>query len=410
MERRQFTFIVIAVLLVLFIWNPFSRGKNAQKIPPPRVTREEAEALAEHIRTQGLTPESYVAGMFRSRDVVFIGESAKIKEQVTFIGSVIPHLYEAGIGVLGVEHALHADQPIIDRLLTSTLFDEETARKLLFDRYVMWGFQEYVDIFRAAWELNSRLSPNERPFRIIGLAVQHDWTVLETEKQLEEPEVKRRILASGLPSTYLAETIEREILDKGEKALVFCTIQQSFTRYRSKQYEENAREEGYDEVRSAGNIIYDRIGGRAATAYMHLFWPDTKSQYGVTYAVGGIVDAAVSLLPEEKWRAGFDTRGNPASDRVIENGIYADEYEELTMKDIYDGYLIFGPLFEYEPATAIAGFFSGENIAEALRNFPAPKESLPSPEDPEEAAGTLNGYLAAEVENTAKFLERFEYP
>jgi hypothetical protein len=409
MERRQFTFILIAVLIVLFIWNPFSRRDKNQKVPPPRVTQEQAESMANYISGNGRPPEEFVAGMFDDRDIVFIGESTKIKEQVEFIQSVIPHLYEAGVKILAVEHALRDDQLIIDDLITASVFDERKARQILFNRYVMWGFREYVDIFRAAWELNSGLSRNQEPFRILGAAVKQDWTVLKTQKDLKNQEVKRQILAYGMPSTFMADTLESEVIDRGEKALVFCSIQQSFTRYQSKQYQENAQKEGYDEVRGAGNIVYDRIGSKAATVCMHLFWPDLKSQYGVAFSVGGIVDAAMSILPENEQRAGFSTSGNPASDVPIESGVYTYGYDELTMKDIYDGYLIFGPLHQYHPATPIPDFFNQANIEAALANFPAPKDTLPPTKTQEDAVKQLNDLLSGEAQNTAKFLEMFAY-
>lgn len=410
MERRQFTFIIIAVLIVLFIWNPFSRRGNNQKVPPPRVTQEQAESMAEYLSNYGRPPEEFVTGMFAQRDIVFIGESTKIKEQVEFIQNVIPHLYEAGVTILGLEHALADDQLVIDDLITSSLFDEKKARQILFNRYVMWGFQEYVDIFKAAWKLNSGLSRNQEPFRILGLAVKQDWTVLKTQKDLKNQEVKQQILAYGMPSTFMADALGSKVLDRGEKALVFCTIQQSFTRYQSKQYQENAEKEGYDEVRGAGNIIYDRIGSKAATVYMHLFWPDLKSQYGVTFSVNGIVDAAISILPEAEHRAGFDTSGNPASDIPIKSGIYTYEYEELTMKDFCDGYLIFGPLHQYHPVTPIPDFFDQTNTEAALANFPAPKDTLPPAKTQEDAVKQLNDLLSGEAQNTAKFLEMFAYP
>ena len=417
MERRQFTFILIAILIVLFIWNPFSRRDRDQKIPPPRVTQEQAESMAEYISDYGQPPEEFVADMFARRDIVFIGESTKIKEQVEFIQSVIPHLYRAGVQILAMEHALRDDQLTIDDLITASVFDEKKARQILFNRYVMWGFQEYVDIFKAAWELNSRLSGNQEPFRILGVAVKQDWTVLKTQKDLKNQEVKRQILAYGMPSTFMADTLGSEVIDRGEKALVFCSIQQSFTRYQSKQYQENAQKEGYDEVRGAGNIIYDRIGSRAATVCLHLFWSDMKSQYGVTFPVGGIVDAAMSVLPEDRRRAGFSTSGNPASDVPIKSGDYTSGYDELTMKDIYDGYLIFGPLHQYHPATPIPDFFNQGNIEAAFANFPAPKDTLSptkSPErtptqSPEDKAKQLNDLLSGEAQNTAKFLEMFSY-
>jgi len=364
--------------------------------------------MSEYVQSHYKSPEAYIVDAFRTRDIIFLGEILKIKEHVELVQNLIPRLYEAGITTLGVEYVLYDDQEKIDKLITSNYYDEKKVRELLLAQIGNWGFQEYADIFKAAWELNNALSSDEKPFRVLGLSVRQNLKIVKSEKDMNDPDIKKQIWAFGFPNTFMANTILKEIIDKKEKALIFCQLNNAFTRYRYKQYAENVEEEGFSELRSAGNIIYDRIGSRAGTVFLHFFWPDAKSMYGVAYAVDGVMDAMISILPEERMHAGFDTLGNPVSDTVIKDGDFTLDYEDLTIKDLCDGYVILGPLHEYTAATPIPDLFDEHNIQEVIVNFPFITESIPS-EDPAKAAQKLNEMLASEAQAIEKRLEMFKY-
>jgi predicted nucleic acid-binding protein len=408
MERKQFTYIVIAILIVVFIWNPFSKKSSSQKIPPPRVDRELAESMSEYVQSHYKSPEDYIVDAFRTRDIIFLGESSKIKEHVELVQNLIPKLYEAGITTLGIEYVLYDDQEKIDKIVTSRYYDEKKVRELFLAQIGNWGFQEYADIFKAAWKLNNALSSDEKPFRVLGLSVKQNLKIVTSEKDMNDPDIKKQIWALGFPNTFMAKTILKEIIDKREKALIFCQLNNAFTRYRYKQYAENAEKEGFSELRAVGNIVYDRIGSRAGTVFLHFFWPDSKSMYGISYSVDGVMDATISILPEERIRAGFDTLGNPISDVVLKDGDFVRDYKDLTVKDLFDGYVILGPLFEYTAVTPIPDLFDEHNMQEVIVNFPFITERIPS-EDLAKAAQKLNEMLASEVQAIEKRLEMFKY-
>ena len=105
--------------------------------------------------------------------------------------------------------------------------------------------------------------------------------------------------------------IQREFLDRGEKALVYCSLQHAFTRYRSLEYEKNMRDRGFAETRRAGNILFDRVRGRVATLALHAPWPDSAAQTGLAWPVDGAIDAMLAALPAGRQAGGWSTTGTP---------------------------------------------------------------------------------------------------
>jgi hypothetical protein len=410
MDNRRIIFIVVAVIAVLFLFNPFG-GNQKQKIPPPRVTQELIASLKQHLQANYRDPKQYITDTFKKRDIVFlggIGDSSIVKEQVDLIVKLIPMLHKNGIYNLGIEHALREDQAKIDALLTASTYDEEKVKQILFNRHVMWGYKEYADIFKAAWQVNKYRDSEEIPFRILGLTPRHEWQHLQTQKDIEKEEIQKKILSNGLPSVVMAESVQKEIVDKGEKGLILCSAPQVYTGYQNKRYIENTEKSGFSESRSAGNIIFDKIGSRAATILVHYPWPDDSTTYRLSRPCNGAFDVLMSNLEETQSIAGFDTSGTPFGDLPVDAGVYSYGYKDLTLKGLCDGYIILGPLHQYTPVTPILGFITEKNLETALKNFPAPKDRLPSLDEPAKAVEHMNGLITLYVDNLDKVLTEFK--
>jgi hypothetical protein len=342
-----------------------------------------------------------VAGLFKDHDIVFLGEFPKIKQQVDFVSGLIPVLYRHGVRNLGLEEALYADQGRMDALLSAPTFDEAAARKIFFDFIVLWGFQEYVGILKSAWQLNHSLPSGSEPFRIVGLNVRRHWEYIKTEADIENPQVVQKVLSEGIPDRFMADTIEKEFIDRGSKALVFLNMQSGFTRYRNNEYAKNAREKGLSETRRTGNIIYDRIGDRAAFVAIHAPWPDKKTLSRVNYPLDGVLDRVLAEMPKKERRIGFDVRGTPVGKVEIKTEVYKSGYDKLTMGDFVDGYVMLGPLADYQTVTPIPDFIDDSNVEQALADFPGPKE--PRKLSPAE----LNRYISQDLDNLRRILEQF---
>lgn len=72
----------------------------------------------------------------------------------------------------------------------------------------------------------------------------------------------------------MADVIIKEFIDKGEKALIYCGINHGYTKYKQPYFYNDNEEQlvGLIDDR-AGNIIYDKIGGKSMTIFLHSPWP-----------------------------------------------------------------------------------------------------------------------------------------
>lgn len=398
-RRNVVTIVLVFAALFLFI-DPFGFFPSRGSINPAGIEADEVQTGVGYIRENHMSPVSYVVDLFSDHDIVFLGEFGRLKQHVEFVHELIPALHEAGVRHLGLQYAAQSDQDRIDTLLTASEYDQEAVEEILFNRLVVWGFQEYAEIFRTAWEVNQDLDPGEEPFRIRALNIQRDYSAIETPEDAEDPDTIRGMLSQGIPDQAMAEEVLTHFVDEGHKALVFSQIEHAFTGYARPQYRDRMAELGFDDAERMGNIVYDRIGDRAVTVYLHGPWPDSESPTQVGYAADGLVDAVIRRLPGEYKVGGFDVAGSPFAEVSIDSGTYAYNREDLSFGDVTDGYVYFGRVTELSAVTPIEGFFNEENIDEAVRNFPGP-----SPEDagPRE----LNRYLSQMADSLERAIDEF---
>ncbi|HSV94051.1 MAG TPA: ChaN family lipoprotein [Desulfobacterales bacterium] len=402
MKRNTLVFVVIAIAAFFMIFNPVKacQDRNPTVLLP---AQDEARLspLVAFATSAWRSPVEAVVRSFDAHDVVFLGEFYKIREHVNLVKDLVPALRAAGVRNLGIEYALAESQADIDALLAAPAWSEAEARRITFTWVVTWGFQEYLDIYRAAWEENRKLAPGERPFRIVALGVRQNWEYLQTQADLEKTDVLQKILANGVPDAHMAEVIQREFLDRGEKALVYCSLQHAFTRYRSLDYEKNMRDRGFAETRRAGNILFDRVRGRVATLALHAPWPDSAAQTGLAWPVDGAIDAMLAALPPGRQAGGWSTIGTALGALPITTGGYASGHPYLTLSGLCDGYIATGPLTSLHAATAIADFVPADAAEYAVKNFPGPK---PARLD----AKTVNTAIVEEAQALEQALRRFK--
>jgi hypothetical protein len=402
MKRNTLLIVLVAVAGLVLVLNPLQFFNRSGAPRRPVTDTGKLSALLQFAETAWRSPEDYIVGAFAHHDVVFLGEFFKIRQNVELVKGLIPRLYAAGVRNLGIEYALSDDQGQIDSLLTAPAWDDGRARAITFHWLVTWGYQEYIDLYRAAWQVNSTRAAGARPFRIVGLNVHQNWDYLKTQKDLSNPETVAKIFANGVPDAAMAGVIDREFTRTGEKALVFCGMQHIFTRYRSRAYEKNAAAMKLAETRRAGNIVFQKMGGRAFSISLHAPWPDGTQKAGLGYPVDGAVDALIEALPEDKRSAGWDTEGTPLGALPLVHGSYAEDSPGGTLADLFDGYVVQGPIAAYTMVTPIRDFISPANAELAGREFPGIKPAAPPTVD------QLNQTIADDVEALAKVLAQFK--
>ncbi len=208
------------VFLVSFLlFTSFSLiGETPSKKPMREITSEEKQELVQYLKTHWKTPEEYVVEKFSNYNIVFIGEYHRIKHDVELIHKLIPYLYKAGVYNLGIEFGAYEYQNKVDLLLTADKYNEDLARWLMFKFASFWGYKEYMDIYRKAWELNKSLPKNSPKFRVVNLNYIPNWRALKKEMT---PELWKKVWHKGDSDEHMAKVIIKEFIDKGQKALIY---------------------------------------------------------------------------------------------------------------------------------------------------------------------------------------------
>ena len=393
MSRNRMIFLAASIAVVFLVFNPFSRGGATIK----GVDQKTQLALYARIVEGYEAPETYVASLFDDHDIVLIGEQQNLANQVDFVKSLIPVLDARGVKSLGIEYANAHDQATIDAVLTASEYDAEAVNRILFRYLVLWGFQEYADLFYEAWKVNAAHEAGEKPFRILGLNIERNWSAIQHKEDLDKPEARRAVIAAGLPDQVMAQTLSSEVIAKGEQAAVLCSLQSSFTNFQFKGYVENAKKQGLPSTLRLGNFLYEEIGSRACTVFLHGPWHDERAKYGIDYPFSGAIDKLIRTLPEDKQRFGLTVEGTPFAGLKV-TGSFSVGYSNLTLGDMAQGYVVLGPLKNYVPVKPIPGFINEGNIAEALANFPGPDPGNIGPDE-------LNQYIASIPDDYLRILD-----
>ena len=355
---RKLVFLIVSLIILLGFFSP---QKKMREISP-----EKKQELVQYLKTHWKSPEDYVVEKFKDYDIVFIGENHRIKHDLELIHNLIPRLYQAGVYNLGIEFGAYEYQDKVDKLITAAEYDEELARLLMFKFYVIWGYREYMDIYRKAWEINKSL-PKEAPkFRIINLMYIPDWNALQEKMTLE---LRKKVWYKGNPDVYMANIIIKEIVAKRQKALIYSGIHHAFTHYYQPMYDvKNKKFIAYEKNRM-GNVIYRKIPGKVFLTFLHASWPTKEGYSKRTYPVGGIIDKI--MMEFEEKRVGFDVKESPFG-RIRDNDtFYAYSYPNFSLSTFCDGYIFQKHFKDYEGCTVDLKCITEKNLQEAIDNLPA---------------------------------------
>lgn len=312
------------------------------------------KALSNYLETHWTSPDNYLIEKFKTHDYVFIGELHRLKHDVEFIVNLIPKLYENDIYYLGFEFGNYEDQYLVDSLLAKPIFDRELAKKIIFNFLPEFGYTEYIDVFKAAWEVNHSEGLKNKKFRIINISAKYD------------PCKKGGPWADIVPDKYMADVVFKEIVGKKEKALIYCGMHHSFTKFHMPMYVP-AKDTlyGYDSKR-LGNIVHDTLTNKPFLIVLHEPWLSAKNLNQLVKPVNGAIDSVMNLFNNKS--VGFDVISTPFGQLTSNDSYYQNGYPNFTLKQFCDGYIFLKPIKEYKQTTWEKGFIDENNI-EALRKF-----------------------------------------
>lgn len=355
---------------------------------PSLASAQGSSTFVTHARVNAQPAHEYVVAKFTEHDVVFLGEGPHfVRQNLEFVQALIPRLHAAGVYNLCLEMINAKEQAKLDQLLLAEEYDEALAGDLIFDwRLIHGAFTEYAEILRAAWQVNRNLPKGAHKFRIVALDVPtqaYEWSQLRDGEKGGREALSRLLEGNWVDRGEMqwAQLIASQVLNRGEKALVYAGSGHTSTRfYAHRNSPKNSVHAPH--YRTAGNLIYDYIGERAFRISLH------ASEDG---AVVDLVDGwmAAFVAAGGASQIGFDVRpGTPVGDIAsnVKRGYLPDSaalgpyrVSDFVLGHVTDGYVFLTPRSQFKvsdvlPVTAarLQEYNRREQIRAGDRNL-APK-------------------------------------
>lgn len=340
-----------------------------RRIDPPPLDRELRAGLAAWLEREGMEPVEYVTGLFDGHDVVFLGEVHRVRHDVLLVQSLIEPLHRSGVRVLATEFGRREDQPLIDSLLAAPEWNEDLAREIVFRQLVWWGYREYVDIYRAAWDLNRKLPAGAARFRILGMNDSPDWSHVRTPRDRDDPAIMRKVWRGGGEELWAGAVLDA--VESGERVLVHCGIHHAFTGYRQ-PIVSGGEFVRFDTYLRCGNHVREALGERAITVFLHAPW-NGPDGYGarLRHPANGAIDAL--MLAMDPRPVGFDLDGGPFGELPIGDAVYRHGYDDPLLSTFCDGWIYIEPISESVGVTPIPNWINGHNLDRARAQSPNPR-------------------------------------
>jgi len=329
-----------------------------------KATLEAVEYLKQHPKS----PKDYLVSKFANYPLILLGEDHAVKENLDFVKSLIPELYQAGVYNLCMEFGAFEKQKELDELLNTKIFDERKAKDMFFYYNVGWAYKEYFDIYKAVWEFNKTLKPDAKKFRIVNLSYQYRWENFKGGART--PENMKAVFNLGTPDQFRTEIIKKEIIDKNEKALIYMGHVHVFTKYKMPILKVNNDDFcDYDEG-MVGNRLYKLMSGKIFNIMFHtpMF---SKTQYNPSYVspANGELENALQKLNYPQ--IGFDLINTPAG-KLSDNSFFSFCNSDFKMENFFDGYIFLKPFKDLTGCTYDDDFFTGKDWTFIENNFPDP--------------------------------------
>ncbi len=337
-------------------------------INPSAISEDLQTELESWFGEHGRAPDTYVAGLFANHDVVILGEQHRIKHDVEFVASMIAPLHASGVHTFATEFARRSDQSLLDSLMAGEEWNETLAREIIFNQFMAWGFQEYVDILHAAWQVNHDRAEDESSMRVLALNNTLDMSHFKSEADWDNSEVWKLVRAGQTEADWTQVVLDA--VAQGEKVLIHCGIHHAFSGYHQPVVVDG---EFVRHNRSRmGNVLRDSLGMGVVTVYLHAPW-NTSAGYNADFIhpAGGRLDAFMLTRDEGPFTLGFDVADSPLASLPITDAVYVHGYtashggDGFTISDFCDGWIYTKPVGEFEPVTYIDGWINESNLAQA---------------------------------------------
>jgi hypothetical protein len=347
-------------IVVLFVFgfvnlNGLGAERQAELSPPgwlhsgapvrvQQVLEKDYPHLVQWVDRQAKPAREYVVRLFDTYQVVILAEQHNIREHKTFVMDLMPRLYhEAGVRCIGWEFSPYTLNARLSGLINAPSYDEAAVLQFARDCAPNWNSQEHWNIIKAVWDLNVSLKPGEEKMRFIGLV--HDYDRVKAAvtlgaKSLHSPEFRasaefKELVADSLKyDTSMAQQTQEQILQKGQKGLLFVGLGHDWTQY---QYPPE---------------VCFGIARATMGALLKEKYPDRVFQVRLRCDSDPALMDAVMKHRNHEW-VGFDMPPSPFAGILVPVGMGAPDVPWCRLAE---GYIYMGPWASFHHNTPIKGY------------------------------------------------------
>ncbi len=309
------------------------------------------------LNNNGKAPRNYILDKVSKHQVTIFGEMHDISNYLVFFKELIPELYnKAGVRCIAMEVCVHEDNKLINKLITSKEYDKELALEIgRHQPWLVWGDKEYWDILKAVWMLNKSLKPNQQKMEVIGLDSKWDGPSFAltrgTENGKSGPLIEKLRIFRALHSLPLliyrdelmANQIEKEIIDKNKKAIVWVGAGHSYLNY--KQPHQIKGRMAY--------ILYKKYGDKIFQILLHNNYISVPIANWIERSVAKSKFKQIGL---DLFKSSFNVLRDSSSS-------YFRFEPDVCLGDLADGYVYLVPCDSLKPGKFIINFISPKMFA-----------------------------------------------
>lgn len=346
---------VTGLFMLLFACSTVSSAEKDKEIRVPdwlgsnepvrndHVAAKDYPYLIQWLDKHSKSAQEYVIELFDKRQIVIFGEEHNVKEHKDFVIDLIPRLYhEAGVRCIGWEFSWYSQNKRLEELINAPTYDDNSVLQLARDCSPDWNSKEHWEIIKAVWRLNRSLEPGCEKMRLIGIPdyvdIPGSYVLLKT-KSANSPEFQEMLKEHVNHDKNMAQHVEEEILQKGQKGFLFFGMGHDWTQYH------------YPPEATFG-VSYKPMGN-------HL-----KEKYGdKIFQIRAQASSDPSIInqvmkPRNHAPVGFNMQDSPFANILVP--VYKEGAPDVPWSRLAEGYLYLGSRASFHRNTPIKGFVDEE--------------------------------------------------
>lgn len=347
-------FLVSGILIALIIYVVFNLSSfhSATKLSQDQIVNYLSE-----LDSSQSNPFSFVAEKFDTHSVVFLGENHYQKQDLEFFNQLIVHLYQTKhINLIGWEFGAREYQSDVDSIVTAADFDRAKAISVMRRSLYFWCFEEYLSVFETIWRLNKSIDDPKEKIRFLQLNKPYNhskWYATDKQIMLEERKVNFDNILPGI--------VEREVIEKNRKILIYCGIHHSLTKFKTPKFffmKDNEGRAGQRLYAKYPNEIFQIWLGAPFMERMAFYKHFTHKPVNSVYPFDGVFNQLYDTLK----RPFALSSSNPAFANIKDyNSYYCfDSWAGICLSEFCDGLIMIESFDTIEPVRVIPDWITSE--------------------------------------------------